>query len=231
MKNSDVFLATFNRIEKELKTLLIHKDVGFSRAVKILRNSNSLVKRYSDDLLEFAELRNAIVHNKTDAAYAIAEPHDSIVDNIVNIEKELTKPRIVYSVFARKVFTFQENETVGSLLKIIREKEFTKFPIYREKVFQGLITQKGITNWLANSIGQLNDDLLESPLSDVLRYGDKENYKFISGNSSIYEAVEIFKEQIGNGNRLEAILITQNGDPTESLVGIITNWDIMRVNT
>lgn len=69
-KNSEKFLTSFNRIEKLLKSLLFkRKEAGFSKAVKILRNSNAIVKRYSDDLLEFAELRNAIVHNKVDMAY------------------------------------------------------------------------------------------------------------------------------------------------------------------
>ncbi|WP_253291319.1 hypothetical protein [Virgibacillus proomii] len=76
-KNSDRFLTSFNRIEKMLRDLLINKkDASFSKAVKILKNSNALIKEYSDDLLEFAELRNAIVHNKIDMTYAIAEPHD-----------------------------------------------------------------------------------------------------------------------------------------------------------
>ncbi|WP_068675604.1 CBS domain-containing protein [Oceanobacillus sp. Castelsardo] len=231
MKNSDVFLASFNRIDKELKSSLTRKEFGFSRAVRILQKSNPLIKRYKDDLLEFAELRNAIVHNRTDVSYVIAEPHDSIVESIIKIEEELTKPKIVYSYFARKVYTLQANEKVLTLLEVIREREFTKFPIYNGKEFLGLITQKGITNWLANEVYDGNDILIEKTLSDVLQYEDNENYKFISGNSSLYEAVDLFKEQIGNGHRLEAILITENGAPTESLVGIVTNWDIMKVNT
>ncbi|RKQ33879.1 CBS domain-containing protein [Oceanobacillus halophilus] len=229
-KNSEVFLATFNRIEKELKSLLIHKkEVGFSKAVKILRNSNAIVKQYSDDLLEFAELRNAIIHNKTDATFAIAEPHDSIVESIMKIEKELTQPRRVINVFSRKVYTFQQDDTMESLLNVIREKQFTKFPIYRGNEFQGLITQKGITNWLAHHVNDSNK-MMESFLEDVLKYEKDGNYKFISGDSSVYEAVEVFKEQLGKGIRLEALLITSHGKTTEKLAGIITNWDIMKVN-
>lgn len=231
VKNSDIFIASFNRIDKELKALLHHKPVGFSRAVKILRDSNPIIRKYSDDLLEYAELRNAIVHDKTDATYVIAEPHDSIVDHIVEIEKELTKPKIVYSYFARSVFTLQAEETVETVLKIIRERKFTKFPIYHGKRFLGLITQKGITTWLSH---QINGDLttcIEKPLSDVLAFEAPDNHQFISGNSSLYEAIDMFQRQIGNGRRLEAILITENGNPEEPLVGIITNWDIMEVHT
>lgn len=70
--------------------------------VKILRNSNSLVKRYSEDLLEFAELRNAIVHNKVELTHAIAEPHDSIVDKIETIQEELAHPKKLFPYSTRK---------------------------------------------------------------------------------------------------------------------------------
>src|SRR5699024_3897556 len=66
-KNSEKFLTAFTKIEKQLKSRLNNRrDIGFARSVKILRSSNAIVRRYSEDLLSFAELRNAIVHNKID---------------------------------------------------------------------------------------------------------------------------------------------------------------------
>ncbi|WP_085992868.1 CBS domain-containing protein [Oceanobacillus senegalensis] len=230
MHNSDIFLASFNRIEKGLRSLLIHKkDVGFSRAVKILRKSNPIVKQYSDDLLEFAELRNAIIHDRTNASYVIAEPHEKVVEKMAKIEKELTHPRRVFQVFYRNVCTFQLDAPIKKLLNAIYINDFSKFPIYRGREFKGLITQKGITNWLANQASEDNKNIMETKLEAVLEYEEPHNYKFISGNSSVFEALEMFKEQIGNGQRLEALLITKNGEPTEKLDGIITNWDIMKV--
>jgi CBS domain-containing protein len=229
-KNSEKFLTAFTKIEKQLKSRLNNRrDIGFSRAVKLLKNSNALVRRYSDDLLLFAELRNAIVHNKIDMAYAIAEPHDSIVQRIERIEKELTHPVLVGSTFSKKVYTFQKNDSLADMLMIIREKDLSKFPIYEHGVFKGLLTQKGIAKWLANNNG---DHRLasETTIGEVLPFEDEENYQFIAGKASVYRAMELFKEQIGKGKRLEALLITKTGKSQEELVGIVTAWDILDTN-
>jgi len=227
-RNSEIFLTTFNRIEKELKSL-VKKEVGFTKSVKILRSTNATIKRYADDLLEYAELRNAIVHNKVDTAYAIAEPHDSVISAIETIEKELIDPRKVTPLFTRKVRTFQMDDTLSELLFVIYEKGFTKFPIYEGKHFRGLVTPKGITNWLADYMGQALPSPSEVLLKDILACGERDNFQFIRSDTSVYRAEEIFKEQVGKGNRIEALLITEKGTTKDQLAGIITNWDIMKV--
>lgn len=228
-RNSDRFLTAFNRIEKVLKSFLIKKEMGFSRAVKVLSKSNAMIKQYQDDLLEFAELRNAIVHNKTDLMYTIAEPHDSVVERIEVIEMELLEPRKVDPLFIRKVIYFQQTESLSNVLEIVNQHGITKFPVYKGNVFQGLITHKGITKWFSKGIGKRLTTLLDAKLVEVLECEKSDNFRFISRETSVYEAKEIFKEQIGKGNRLEALLITSEGNANGSLVGIVTNWDIMEI--
>ncbi|PAV29724.1 hypothetical protein CIL05_10160 [Virgibacillus profundi] len=229
-KNSEKFLTSFNRIEKLLKSLLYkQKEAGFSKAVKILRSSNAIVKQYSDDLLEFAELRNAIVHNKVDMAYVIAEPHDSVVARITKIENELARPKKVVPTFSCSVYTFQENDSLFNMLKVIHGKSLSKFPIYNGTEFKGLITQKGITNWIAMNVENSYSIPVETLLVNVLPLEEGDNYKFISSSTPVYEAVEIFRWHIGKGKRLEALLITKNGNPSEKLLGIITAWDILDI--
>ncbi|MFD1445915.1 CBS domain-containing protein [Oceanobacillus profundus] len=228
-RNSDRFLTAFNRIEKGLKALLIKKEMGFSRAVKVLGKSNALIKQFQDDLLEFAELRNAIVHNKTDLMYTIAEPHDSVVERIEAIEIELLKPRKVDPLFIRKVVCFQETEPLSNVLEVVNKQGITKFPVYSGNVFQGLITHKGITKWFSKGIENRLTSLLDARLVEVLECEKRDNFRFISKETSVYEAKEIFKEQIGKGNRLEALLITKEGSSNGGLVGIVTNWDIMEI--
>jgi hypothetical protein len=55
----------------------------------------------------YANLRNAIMHNRTDVEYAIAEPHDDIVEMIEYIDCELATPITVEQMFRRKVHTFK----------------------------------------------------------------------------------------------------------------------------
>ncbi|WP_405103429.1 hypothetical protein [Oceanobacillus sp. FSL H7-0719] len=88
-RNSERFLTAFNRIEKRMRSIINSgRNIGFSKMVRMLKNADAVVGQYSDDLLEYAELRNAIVHNKVNITFSIAEPHDSVVEQIEWIEKE-----------------------------------------------------------------------------------------------------------------------------------------------
>lgn len=229
-RNSERFLTAFNRIEKKLRAIIKNgRNISFSKMVRMLKNADAIVGRYSDDLLEFAELRNAIVHNKIDISHAIAEPHDSVVKQIELIEKELLEPRKVSPQFIKKVISFQQNEPLTHLLALLHEKHITKFPIYHKEEFRGLISQRAIAFWLAGSMYQEDKLLSNTKIVDVLKYATHDNYQFITADTSVFEAIEILRKQSVQGKRLEALLITKSGKAHEKLIGIVTNLDIIRM--
>src|SRR5699024_11765389 len=94
----------------------------------------------------------AIVHNTVEMDQAIAEPHDSVVAKIVEIEKKLSRPKKVIDAYACEVYAFQESHALSDLLAVTREKSLSKFPIYSGDELKGMITQKGIANWMARNM-------------------------------------------------------------------------------
>ncbi|MEN2767837.1 CBS domain-containing protein [Ornithinibacillus xuwenensis] len=225
--NSERFITAFNRIDKALDSELDNsKGFGFSKSVRILAKYNATVRRYKEDLLEYAELRNAIVHNRMDTLQVIAEPHDSIVEEIEKIEREFTQPKLVTPLFAREVQAFQLKDPLSNLLDAIHEKGYSKFPVYDHDHFKGLVTESGITQWLAK---HMEAEIHEVILEEILPYQKDTNHQFIQKATTVYEAVEIFKDEIEKGNRIDALLITENGIDRETLLGIITAWDIMSI--
>ena len=51
-------------------------------------------------------------------------------------------------------------------------------------------------------------------------------YEFISRETKEDEIREMFKKYYENNKRLETIFITHSGSKNESLLGIITHWDL-----
>jgi predicted transcriptional regulator len=227
-RNSDRFLTSFHRIEQVMKDIIGAKDhLSFFRLIDLSKRKNATVRRFEGDLREYATLRNAIVHQRTSTEYAIAEPHDEIVETIEEIENELTKPITVGEMFARKVSTLQATDTLKQALLVIRDKQYTQIPIYKENKFIGLLTAVGIMFWVANRV-ENGDVSWEMNLESILQHEKKkENHLFVPRNLSIFEAEEMFKDAIAKGRRLEALLITdENG-----LVGIVTPLDLMKIET
>jgi len=232
IRNSERFLTAYNRIEKSME-----KAIGFSgympffKLVDRAKNVNAIVRKFEDDLREYAGLRNAIVHHRTDVEYAIAEPHDDIVELIEYIDRELSKPKTVGEMFQRKVHTLRSSDSLDKGLKLIREYKFNQIPIYEDRKFMGLITTEGITYWLADQYAN-GDISREIPtLLDIYRLEKKKNtYRFISKEVSVYEAEEYFKNSVVKGKRLDALLITENGLVEEKLLGIITPLDLIKID-
>lgn len=211
-----------NFLEKE-------KDSRFYTLVDVASESNKIVERFKLDLKEFADLRNAIVHERTDGR-VIAEPHDEVVQKIEHIKSLLLDPPKVGSYFTKNVVTVYGEDSIAKAIKIMFDHSFSQVPVYNGDTFIGMLTANTITRWLGENLEEDIFSLSETSVGNVLRYvEDKEEYCFISKNSTLVDALikfELFKD---GGKRLEAILITQSGKPTEKLLGIITVWDIPKI--
>lgn len=232
MRNDERFIVAFNKIEKFFdQQLNDSRYVPFYRAVQRLRKTNAVINRYHNDLLEFSELRNAIVHERTDHHYTIADPHDDIVDSIEKIANELTAPKSVMKLFAKTLRTVQADLSVKEVLTIIKETEFSQFPVYRSKQFLGLLTDKAILHWIAH---HMNGDVEVLLGTKVIKLIDDDaiydtNYRFIEREMSIYQAEDIFINAIKKHKRLDALLITETGEPHERLLGMITPNDLIHI--
>lgn len=231
MKNSDRFLTAFNRIDHRLKEIVGAKSfMPFYRLVDQSKAKNALVRKYEDDLRSFADLRNAIVHHRVSMEYVIAEPHDAMVQKIENVDATLARPTHVGKMFRKQVLTFQVNESLHKVLKVIHNRQYTQFPIYDGKNFKGLLTTVGITNWFAERVYQGKRTRKMPTMGDILKHEKRKvSYKFISRYATVYEAEEIFKHGVEKGKRYEALLITEHGRKEQRLIGMITPLDIMKV--
>jgi predicted transcriptional regulator len=232
MLNSERFLVAFNLIEKQLKAIIRENHyISFYKAVEIASKTNPEVRSFREDLKEFSDLRNAIVHERTEPNFIIAEPHDTVVQKMEFIVKEISKPKKVIPLFQKEVTLFQAHDTLIDALTSIDQYQFSQFPVYSDNKFIGLITESGITRWLSHVRHKDVISFSEVTLQDIVTYEEVGNtYRFISRETNIYEMKEIFLQQIESEEpKLNALLITHHGKPNESLLGIITAWDIINV--
>lgn len=232
MKNSDRFLSAFNAIEDLLKKITrTNHHARFFQLIDYAKRNNAVVKKYQDDLKEFAELRNAIVHERHFPNYVIAEPHDPVVEKIEFILNEISEPKTVIPTFAKDVVVYDVHQTLADVLKAINRFSFTHFPIYDQGKFLGLLSQNGIAHWLGKNVDVNIASFSEILLGNVLAFEENGgNFQFIPKNMNVYEAKELFRH--GGKNhppKLNALLITEHGKPEEKMLGIITAWDIIKI--
>lgn len=223
-QRAEQFLNSFNRIEKWIRmTLEASATMGFSEMTRRLAKRNPQVAQYEEDLLQFAQLRNAIVHEKIGNDFVIAEPNEWAITRIQKIEHELLEPEKVLPKYAKKVTGFEMDLPMLELFKIVASKRYSQFPIYDRGIFKGLITIRGIGLWAAieSLKGPIHSEHRQA--RELLLGNQKKiNYRFVSKDAYVYEIREYFRKQ----PTLEAVLITKDGSPDGNLLGIVRPRDI-----
>ncbi|HHY12334.1 MAG TPA: CBS domain-containing protein [Firmicutes bacterium] len=224
--NAGLFLEYFRQIERILgRTREENPDrfdpIGFKRLV---RDDDTLSKVMKDDLEEFADLRNAIVHRSR--RHPIAEPNEWVIKRIKEIAIFLADPpRITYS----RPITLEPSIPIREAMDLMRTKGFSQVPVCQNGVFVGLLTTDTIARWLADSIANEESISFSVQVSRILPFAedtDTGSHDFLHRNAAQVEVIRLFSKWIREGRRLSAVLITENGRPSERLLGIVTVWDL-----
>jgi len=228
MTNAERFLDAFARIERRVKRLAGARPTeAFSAVLGQAVRANSAVRRYQDDLREFAELRNALVHRRS-GGEIIAEPHDAVTAEIEHIADLVTAPPPAMRLFARRVRTIDEGAPLTEALAIMRRGGFAQIPVERHGRFVALLTADVLTRWIAASTDGDLPDLDSVSVGEVCQYARDAEWDFLPRTASVFDALERFRRPERVGRRLYALLITEHGLPNEGLLGIITVADLPR---
>ena len=231
--NAERFLNAYSTIEHEMERILDLKDhKRFFELIDKSARVNPVIERYRFDLREYSELRNAIVHDRS-GGEIIAVPTSEVVAKIERIAALLVEPPKVAPLFIREVLTLSGSYPVSRAIRDLSRMSYTQAPVYVNGKLIGLLTSNMIVKWMGICLISNKEEvnLHETLLTDVIEKAGQENdYQLVSVNQSLFAVPDLFYHWQHEGRKLEAILITQNGDPAEPLLGIITNRDLPAVH-
>jgi CBS domain-containing protein len=223
------FVAAYNVIDRYLREAMqttTHR--GFSSLVREYGAKHPRwLDREGNQLFTFADLRNVIVHNKVEPYRYLSIPLPEVVRAIEAIRDHLIDPERVIPTFQEEVVIVTPQTPLSAVLQLIDERGFSQFPVYEQDQFRGLLTENGITRWLAyyrvstETIVELEDETVARVLSQE---EDRRNWAFISRETPVDDVLEMFAAE----PLLEAVLITHIGSSAQAPLGIITGWDILR---
>lgn len=228
---SDRFLDAYNAIDRLLRRRTdVPRGKGFYEVVRAAAEEDKVVDTYATDLLEFADLRNAIVHERTDGR-TIAEPHEATVSRLESILEKLKNPPKVSPRFNVEVATCEADEPIGRAAKAMLDGNFSQLPVYEDGTYRELLTAETIARWLGDKLADGEELVEEVSIGDVLAYTeDREHFVFLPRSATVFDALSSFDDFALRGKSLDAILITNSGKASERLLGIVTTYDIPRLH-
>ena len=228
MENSKRFLNAYTKIEMTLCEMLQVKHMSFTQLLTKAARVNATVNHYQYDLIEFAQLRNAITHNRVGSQDdVIAEPHTSVVEAIEKIERALNEPKKVVDVFAHYVYKAQIDDSLPSVMAIKKSKGYSVIPIYDNNVYVGALYDRLFANFFENYTSEKD---LVPDIRTLLNYKDKkERVVFMGLDASLYDVLSAFSSAHQKGNTLTAVLISEKGLLNNPPQAIITVADLPHI--
>lgn len=219
------FLVAFNRIEKAMRQEAgAASETTFSGILRAFGRANRKWP-HTETMTVFARIRNFVVHESVRVGEKLVVPSTSAVLHIEGICNQLTKSRTAYEEFQREVISISDKDTLASVLAKINSLFFSQFPVYSGSKFVGLLTENGITRWLA-SHSTKESTLLDSEDVQVIEVlGNQEshaNVAFVGRTIPVWKLQEFFSMQ----PLLEAAIVTHSGKKSEAPLGIATRWDV-----
>ncbi len=217
--NAERFLDAYAQIEAKMTSLCREtKYVPFSQLLARLSSHNHIISNNQEDLREYSELRNALVHMRGGNQEIIAEPCDSVTENIERISRLLMMDDSILNFACKPVKIVKKTDSIAYAYEIMEKMDTSKIPVYEDKQYVGLLTMGMIAKFALN---HRSDGLVK----DALIHKENERVLFLSKNSNVQLAIKGFDKAMREGNSLLAILITEHGKTNELPLGIITYAD------
>lgn len=230
-QNAHEFLDSYNKIDAQLWQLYGFKpSQSFSDMIRRSAENNSVIRKYESDLIDYARLRNAIVHQSTDGR-VIAVPCDEVVAEMRLIERLLCTPPTIGGVMReKKIVSIDDSVSVKQALLLIARTDFSNIPVYRGKRMVGIINNRRIIKALGevSKRGESLDRFAsETPVGDIVRESDLFTYyKYLGRKNTLQDVLAAFEEN----RKLLAVLVSEHGAVGERIENIITSADLVAVN-
>lgn len=149
--NALEFISAYNIIDARLRALYRGKgNLNFSDLVRRCADHNPVVRKYEDDLVFCAKLRNVIVHTTT-TDRVVAEPCDEITQLMKHVAELLSSPPRLKLLKDKQVTGISAKETVEEALIRIAKSDYSNLPVYRGKNLWGCSTTAALCGRSARS--------------------------------------------------------------------------------
>lgn len=233
MEKERYFLQIFNELEEYLR-ITYHKGdysyTGFvTKLYQIKKNRENMIINNNHNfeiIKQAAQMRNIISHNND-----VLVPSERFIAEFKSIVEKITKPLSVRQIMTKynDLRTVDLKTTVGDVVDLLKTSGFSTIPVIEKEELIGIFTEKSLFDFLSLKGSKSIDKGMK--IQDIIEAIDLNNhprkyYDFISVETSIYDAYQLFNKDIKQRREMLLLLVTQNGKSGEHLLGIVALRDL-----
>lgn len=214
---ADRFLDAYARAETALNRKWGGEEyISFVSLVTHASTRDRFVRAHAQELKEYAQLRNAIVHQRDGKDEIIATPTQQVTQDFERICQQLEADRYILSYASKPVQLATPAQTIQEAFALMTQAKSMKLPAYTNDGFAGLITMQDLCEAL------LQGHPHTTHLQELLQEEMKDRVTFLAKDARIEQAHNVFA-------KAGVILITEHGKPHQKPIGIVTSNDYQRL--
>ncbi len=209
----------------------ISPEVSFYSYMK--KNRTQEFRKYGEELASLKEIRNFYQHKRRLGSKDWVIPSVEAIcklDEIIEFSKK-RKRVMEIAISSDKIFSRRITDSVKPTMKEMREKLFTHVPIIDSGKVIGIFDENSIFGYLAENevLLENDDDITFEEIKDYLNIEGREmeTFLFVSRTTFVDDLEVEFEEAYKRDVRLGAIFVTATGNRNETVLGMITPWDIL----
>lgn len=233
MTQEKEFLELFNQLEQYLRvsyTSNAYSYTGFMSTIYRIKKAKKnpvIANNYNFDIIKQAsQIRNIIAHNND-----VVLPTESFMKKFTSIVHKICNPMRVENIMVpfSKLKTVAKENTIEEAIAILQAHGFNTLPIIEHGDLLGFFTEKSLYDYL--SIFQNNSVDKHMKILDIMDVLDlnnepREYFAFVGRKMLVEDAYEHFDKDRKRRRDLLLLLVTEHGERTEKLLGIVTLRDI-----
>ena len=224
MNKTDQFLDLYKQVE-DAAAARWGGDAGSVARLERMGQFSAL----SQALRACREVRNLLQHNpKIDGRYP-AEPSDALIDTLAQTLTMIQNPTLACdaAIKLRSIFRRGTDDLVLPTMRQMVKRDLSKIPITENGCVVGVFSPESLFE------RALSDDA--APLDEATRFADLRDfltldprfYRFASFEARLDEIEAMFDTAYNAHTRIRVVFLTENGKPSQPLLGLITPWELI----
>lgn len=229
MNNTEIFLDLYRQLEQTAVSVYGFPTDG-TAVSKLERLSQ--YKGIRSQLKYCREVRALLSHNpKIENEFAVV-PSGAMIETLKNVITQIKRPPtcLEHAVKTENILSASPTDLVEAKMKIMKDFGYSFIPIMKNGCVVGVFGKHTVFSLTLEGLSNIFNE--NTRFCDISKYTsisrkDKNTFRFVPQDMYIFEAQDLVINAFKEKERINLLLVTQNGKATEKLLGILTPWDVM----
>lgn len=233
-ERKNLFLKEFKELEERLVILSRLKGdyVSYSRALDKVHYAGYDPLVMEDNVFQFlktaGDLRNLLSHEND-----VAVPTESFLKEFSEVKDAVCSPVTAFDICTKgeNLLTCGPLSQVDALVKRMGEKHLSHVPVIKNHQVVGVFsTTTFFEAYMLKGRRDFPKDLAVGDLVDLHKLSSfNDEFLFVGKDENARNLLDRFRKKNENQKRVSCLFVTYSGSPEESLIGIITETDLLKV--